>query len=232
MRQEGARRLRGDLRGLARAELLAMHAAAEQATACLAAMAGRGVNPVTQAIGGAAVVREWAHFPPGDVIDPATRSRYYYHAHCASERAPGEHGHFHTFARADGGQGAFAHLAGISTDASGGLLRLFTTNRWVTDERWLDAGAVCRLLGDFDTGSAAPACELHRWVPAVLRMFRPQIAHLLQARDAAVSALRAADPGQDALENRALAVTSEMPVDFLAQIRAIENALADSETPA
>ncbi len=50
-------------------------------------------------LSGADVVEEWAHFPPGDVIDAFTQSQYYYHAHAAEERVAGEHGHFHTFVR-------------------------------------------------------------------------------------------------------------------------------------
>ena len=120
----------------------------------------KGKNPVTEALDGAGAVEEWAHFPAGDVIDPATHSQFYYHAHAAEERAGGEHGHFHTFVRpkllfpdlapvalADNAACVpetawVAHLAGISTDASGNLIRLFTTNRWVTDEVWYDADAV------------------------------------------------------------------------------------------
>jgi len=226
--QQGAQHLRG----LPRPELLAMYAAAAEATACLAAMAGRGTNPATEAISGAAVVEEWAHFPHSDVVDPATHSRYYYHAHSADERVPGEHGHFHTFVRtmdSAGSADAIAHLVGISTDASGGLMRLFTVNRWVTDETWSDADVVCSLLDRFDLTSIESSHDLNRWVQAIMRMFRPQIEHLIQTRDTTVAAFRDAHPDEDVLENRALRVTSEMPVDFLAQIRAIELALASGD---
>jgi hypothetical protein len=220
------------LRGLPRSELLAMYAAAAEATACLTTMAERGTNPATEAIDGAAVVEEWAHFPHSDVVDPATQSRYYYHSHSADERVPGEHGHFHTFVRtADsaGSADAIAHLVGISTDASGGLMRLFTVNRWVTDETWFDADAVCSLLARFDLNSTESSQDLNRWVQAIMRMFRPQIEHLIRARDASVAAFRDTHPGEDVLENRALRVTSDMSVDFLEQIRAIEFALTGDE---
>jgi len=223
------------LRGLPRSKLLAMYAAAGEATACLAAMAERGINPTTEAINGASAVEEWAHFPPSDTVDPATYSRVYYHAHSADERVPGEHGHFHTFvhtADADGkidARSPFAHLIGISTDASGSLIRLFTVNRWVTDETWFDAEAVCSLLDRFDLTSTESSNDLNRWVQAIMRMFRPQIEYLIRSRDPTVAAFRDAHPDEDVFENRALRVTSEMPVDFLAQIRAIELALAGDE---
>ena len=223
------------LRGLPRSELLAMYAAAAEATASLAAMAERGTNPTTEAINGAAAVEEWAHFPSSDTVDPATHSRCYYHAHSADERVPNEHGHFHTFVHTAGADGKidahspFAHLIGISTDASGGLFRLFTVNRWVTDETWFDGDVVCSLLDRFDLSNNDSSRDLNRWVQAIVRMFRPQIEELIRTRDDCVAAYRSAYPGEDVLENRALRVTSDMSVDFLEQIRAIELALADDK---
>jgi Domain of unknown function (DUF6969) len=215
------------LRNLRHSELRGLHDAAAEAIECAARLADAGKNPVTEVLGGARIVEEWAHFPAGDVVDPATQSQFYYHAHVAAERVAGEHGHFHTFGRADGAQAdALTHLIGISTDASGRLIRLFTTNRWVTGEVWHDADSVIRLLERFDITVAAPSRELNRWVSAVVRLFRPQIVDLVRARDATIVRWRAAHPGRDVFEDRELQVTSEMPVDFLAQVRAVEAALA------
>jgi Domain of unknown function (DUF6969) len=225
------------LRRLPRERLLAMYEAAAEATECAAALAQRGANPVTEALAGATVFEEWMHFPPGDVIDPQTHSQFYYHAHAAEDRIDNEHGHFHTFVRprqldpalrpaplpdASDDKNACTHLIGISTDASGHIIRLFTTNRWVTGESWYDADAVISLLDRFDITIEMPSHDLNRWVSAIVRMFRPQIEELLRARDVAV----ASQPSDNVFEDRALQVTSEIPVDFLAQIRAIEAALA------
>jgi len=230
-----ATELEQNLRRLPREDLLAMYDAAAEATDAAAALAQKGTNPVTEALAGATAVEEWMHFPQGDVVDPRTHSQFYYHAHAAEERAAGEHGHFHTFVRprridpaltpaadAAAGDNACTHLIGISTDASGRLIRLFTTNRWVTGEVWLDAETVIALLDRFDMTVDAPSPDLNRWVGAIVRMFRPQIEDLIRARDEAV----AAHGGDDVFEDRALQITSEVPVDFLAQIRAIESALA------
>lgn len=232
------------LRGLPRDELLAMYDAAAEVTECLAALADQGKNPVTEVLDGADVVEEWAHFPPGDVIDPVTQSQFYYHAHAAEERVDNEHGHFHTFVRpqrlcperlpvalpdgATSQQDAFwiTHLVGISSDASGRLLRLFTTNRWVTDEVWYGADDAIRMLARFDMTVERPSAALNRWVSAVVRMYRPQIEDLLRARDAAVARHLAGHPERAVFEDRALQVTSETPIDFLAEVRAIEAALA------
>ena len=216
------------LRGLSRAELDDLYAAAVEAVTSARVLADQGTNPVTAILQGASRVEEWAHFPAGDVVDPRTHSRFYYHAHAADERTAGEHGHFHTFVQAaaadDDKAPQITHLVGISTDASGRVIRLFTTNRWVTGETWHDADTVIGMLAKFDMTCAAPSPTLNRWVSAVIRMFRPQIADLLRARDERIAAFRVAHPDNDVLEDRALQVTSELPVDFLAQIRAIERA--------
>jgi hypothetical protein len=233
-------RLIARLQQLPRGELLALYDAAAEATECAAAMAQNGTNPVTEVLAGAKRVEEWAHFPPGDVIDAGTHSLFYYHSHAAEERVAGEHGHFHTFVRAKeidaavtpaprqdaGDGGAAAHLVGISTEASGRLMRLFTTNRWVTGETWHDAEAVIGMLDHFDITTPAPSRELNRWVSATVRMFRPQIVDLVRARDAAVAAFARTHPQSDVYENRDLMVTSEATVDFLGQIHAIETTLA------
>jgi hypothetical protein len=231
------------LRQLPRDELLAMYDAAAEAIECATALARNGTNPVTEALAGAEIVEEWMHFPPGDVIDPDTQSQYYYHAHAAEERVTGEHGHFHTFVRpkklapelapapVPPGENLedevkwITHLVGISTDASGHVIRLFTTNRWVTGEVWYDADAVNDLLDRFDITIDKPSHDLNRWVSAIIRMFRPQIVDLVRARDARIAEFKAAHPGRDVFEDRDLQVTSEIGVDFLAQIRAIEQAI-------
>lgn len=236
-------RLIEQLRRLPREELLAMYYAAADATECGAALAHNGTNPVTAVLDGAEVVEEWIHFPPGDLIDAGTHSEYYYHCHAPQERAPGEHGHFHTFVRPKrlapelisfpmpaGDNPAdeaawIVHLVGITTGASGQVIRLFTTNRWVTGEVWYEADAVIALLDHFEIAVENPSHDLNRWITAIIRMFRPQIADLIHARDAKVAEFKAAYPESNVFEDHRLRVTSEMPVDFLNQIRAIEAAL-------
>jgi len=228
------------LRPMPRAELLGLYDAALEAIESVAALADAGKNPVTEVLGGTDVVEEWAHFPPGDVVDPTTHSQFYYHAHAAEERVAGEHGHFHTFVRpralfpelqppstAETSQDGepFTHLIGISTDASGQLIRLFTTNRWVTGEQWHSADDVIGMLDRFDIAIEQPAPGLNRWVSAVVRLFRPQIVDLIRARDEAIAHWRATHPDRDVFEDRELQVTSEIPIDLLAQVRAIEAAV-------
>ena len=106
---------------------------------------------------------EWDHYPKGDVYDRKSHAQYFYHAHAIGGRDP-EHGHFHTFLRAKGlprgmkpvnrpdrsawptGTDALSHIVGISMDAKGMPIRLFTTNRWVTGEAWRRFSTVAGII--------------------------------------------------------------------------------------
>src|SRR5690606_15221890 len=98
----------------------------------------------------------WAHYPEGDVYDPATGAQWYYHAHGPGEES-GEHGHFHCFMRPAGPDGPAHHLAAVGVDAYGKPLRLFTVNQWVVGDDWLDAGATIPLIGKFDLHMPRPS---------------------------------------------------------------------------
>jgi Domain of unknown function (DUF6969) len=45
---------------------------------------------------------EWQHYPAGEVYDPQSHAQFFYHTHSAAQRSAREHGHFHTFLRAEG----------------------------------------------------------------------------------------------------------------------------------
>jgi hypothetical protein len=45
---------------------------------------------------------DWQHYPLGEVYDPQSHSQYFYHTHAMAQRPAREHGHFHTFLRAEG----------------------------------------------------------------------------------------------------------------------------------
>jgi hypothetical protein len=55
----------------------------------------------TIAAGGEAFA-DWRHHPAGDVYDSQSHAQYFYHAHPIRQRPAAEHGHFHTFLRAEG----------------------------------------------------------------------------------------------------------------------------------
>ena len=124
---------------------------------------------------------------------------------------------------------AVCHLVGIGVDKRGRAVRLFTTNRWVTDETWQEAEAVTAMLDGFTIGHAQPSWPVNRWISSVLRLFRPQIAALLTERDRTVNHWAGSHPDTDTLEDRALEVTSEVAVSVETQLSAVERALAGTD---
>ena len=228
-----------DLTRLPRTDLLAMRAAGAEVRECTRVLRKVNLNVVGEVLKGQGQFLRLNHYPKGDVYDRETHAQYYYHAHRA-----GEHGHFHLFLRASGmppgcapvpeaagrdwpaGDQALSHLVAISMDRFGVPTGLFTTNRWVTAETWYPAGDVLRMLPRFAVDHAWPSWPTNRWLTAMVRLFRPQIAALVQARDAALAARRASHPDRDVFEDRDVEVLSETPIAVDAQIAAVERALA------
>lgn len=227
-----------DLTVLPRAELQAMQAAGAEVRECVRVLRKAKLNVVGEVLKGQGQFVKLTHYPKGDVFDRDTHSQYYYHAHRG-----GEHGHFHLFLRAGGmpegctpipeaasrnwpaGDKALSHLVAISMDKFGTPTGLFTTNRWVTADTWYPAADVIRMLPHFAIDHAAPSWPTNRWLTAMVVLFRPQIAALVQARDAALEARRAAHPDRDVFEDRDFEVLSETAIDVDAQIKAVERAL-------
>lgn len=190
------------------------NAAREQALAekafCEAVLAKGGLTVLSETLRGAETVDAWEHYPAGDVFDPASNAQWFYHCHPAEEGST-EHGHFHCFLRPQGAQGPIHHLAAIGVDERGQLTRIFTVNQWVVDDDWLEAEGTIELLGRFDIQMPRPSYLVNRWLTAILVAYEAEIAELIRERD---RILAAHEPGQGepAREDRALEVTSELPV--------------------
>jgi len=219
-------------------ELLAMRAAGQEIAECYRVLAKGGLNIVGEVLRGQGEFVELNHYPDDDVFDRDTQSQYYYHAHRGLD---GEHGHFHTFLRPPGmpagmlpiehkyaaepwpdGREALSHLIGISMDAYGFPMGLFTTNRWVTDEAWYAASDVTQLLARFRIDHAAPSWPVNRWISALFVLFMPQMQVLLTQRDVTVAAWAAQHPGADVFEDRALDITSQLTISVQDQIDRVE----------
>src|SRR6185437_13111396 len=89
-----------------------------------------------------------------------------------------------------GASDEIAHLAALSLDGTGAPIRLFTTNRWVTGETWYRGTDVLCMIDRFGTAGEgserAPSPLLNWWLGAVLRLFRDDLAELLEERDEAI----------------------------------------------
>lgn len=182
----------------------------------LQAMAAAGHTPVSALID-EAVPSALRQYPQAAPVT-GRGFLYYYHCHDARETPPGEHGHFHVFAR--NADGSHTHLVGIAVDASGWPLRLFTTNRWVTDETMAPAGRVLTLAGQV-------ACRRHRdalsrWLLAQMDLFHPQLEAVLRRRDARLRALRRGRQRGRLLEDRRIRVLSQCRISLPAQVAALD----------
>lgn len=228
--------------------LKTMQCAGEDVVECHRVLAVTGDNIVGELIRDVETFFEWDHYPDGDVYDPVTLSQFYYHAHPQETRKP-EHGHFHTFLRPDGmpkgvrpamvdgfkmpenPDDALSHLVGISMDKYGVPIRLFTTNRWVTGEVWYDADSVRRMLDSFLIDHTRPSWAVNRWISGMIRLFRPQIAALVDARDVAILAWKKKYPDRNVFDDEELEITSQVEIDIDAQIAAVNAALTERGEP-
>lgn len=195
---------------------------------CQRALQRGGLNLVGEVLRDQGPFVELEHYPANDVVDADSASQYYYHAH---RDGAVEHGHFHTFVRARSGlreikaasmadrsepwptgDEAISHLIAISMDDWGRPLGLFTTNRWVTDETWCAADVVAGWLHEFTIDHANPSWPTNRWLGAVIRLYAPFIAGMLQHRDARIAHWQAEHPGLDVLEDRRLEILGYLPI--------------------
>lgn len=225
---------------LSRVQLERMADAGAKIIECYRVLQKGGLNVVGEVLKGQGEFYELEHYPKDDVFDGETHSQYYYHAHRTETN---EHGHFHTFLRQPGmpagllpipysglepwpkDKDALSHLVGISMDAYGFPVGLFTTNRWVTAEAWYKAEDVIAMLDYFTIDHAYPSWPVNQWISAILILFRPQIEVLLRQRDQVISQWIDMHQGSDVFEDRRLELTSYLPINVEQQIKKILVAL-------
>ncbi|WP_417680150.1 DUF6969 family protein [Roseibium sp.] len=236
-----------DLPGLPEAQLEAMHDAAATVLDCERELAQAGSSVVMEVLRDQGDFLIWERYPKGDLFDLENHSHYFYHAHMADEMADGENGHFHLFVRPaaiapdmepwslpgavvpEDPTARFAHIGAVSVDNQGRLIRIFTTNRWVTNETLYRAEDVISLLDHFAIELDHPSKAVNRWLTSLVTLYRPQMEALLKVRDTTLEAFAQDYPGSEFLEDRALQNTSEVFVDTVKQIEAIEAALGVDE---
>jgi hypothetical protein len=116
-----------------------------------------------------------------------------------------------------------SHLIAIAVDVRGEPVRLFTTNRWVTGETWYRAEDVAQMLDRFVIAEREPSAVLNRWIGAMIHLFRPQIAALLQARDETVMAWRRRRRTH-VFEDPRLEITSSLDIQLDTQLALVDSA--------
>ncbi|MGY4309268.1 hypothetical protein ACVIJ6_006511 [Bradyrhizobium sp. USDA 4369] len=215
-----------------RDQLRRMATAANEVVACISELHAAGSNLVLDVLRHGDDFTEWEHYPADDACDPVTHARYYLHAHSPDDRERADYAHFHAFMDVAGlpdhlrrkipEAGGPIHLIAISMTPDGMPERLFTTNRWVTDESWYPAADVIAMLDRFIMTRDQPSRPLNRWLNAMIVLFRPQIEDLLRERDRIIANWRPLDPSVSVLEDRRLEVTSAMAISLMQQIAWLE----------
>lgn len=138
------------------------------------------------------------HYPKGDRIDLKNGGQYFYHCHRENYDST-EHGHFHCFLRQTAipksirptpdiqynVKNSMTHLIAISMNQLGAPIRLFTVNRWVTDETWYDAMHAPKFTKRFklELSNNSPWRVIDQWIEGMIHLFSPQIHWLHQKRD-------------------------------------------------
>lgn len=186
-------------------------------------------NVVAQVFPADLNLKQWAHYPDGDVKDFKNHTQYYYHSHPSKDddRIP-EHGHFHIFLRyprfskeetplfcspkyqeSNGTKDALVHLCAIAMDEYGKPKALFTVNHWVVMGVWYGAERIIRELDSFKVDIAdSPYALANEWLTHMITLFKPYIADLLVLRDEVIAEFAKNNPDQEVYCNKSLEVTS------------------------
>jgi len=198
-----------------------MAAATSTVAAQLQDWASEQISAITVATGGSRTLVQWEHYPTDDVCEPNCGLRYYYHCH-ESPRATGEHGHFHVFVdyavptRSD--ETRYSHLVGISVDAYGLPISLFTVNRWVTGGCWLPARELLQRAEQLLSAVAPSASkhsyrELTAFIVGLTKLFAPEICALLAARDTKTAGWNEAN-----FEDRRREILTKCPISMVERL--------------
>ena len=234
------------LAGVSHSRLELMALAGAELTTAERAFARQNTSVVARLLRDEDTFFEWDHFPAGEIYDSVSGAQYFYHAHgeapkrvgedqqfhnlmpaahSGARRPASEHGHFHTFIRLPGSD-VTCHIVAVAMDFHGRPNRLFTVNRWVTQDDWRAAPQMIALLDRFVIDLPRPSRWVNRWLAALLRLFRPDIEALLRERDAALAEWGRKHPGEDPQKARELEIPSQREISLVHQIDQVARALA------
>jgi hypothetical protein len=228
--------------GIEPVRLSMMKAAAKRVREIQSELENQGSNVIAEILRDGPEFYEWEHYPPGDVYDLASHSQYYYHAHAPTNQSDvraDEHGHFHTFMRPLGfpdninvpsdidglpaacPSGSLTHLIAVSFNFAGEPIRLFTTNRWVTDETWYPAVDVKQILSQFQVTGTGQHRHTSAWLTTLLRMYGPLIEQLIDTRDHAIRTHAPDMPEHKVWSDQSLEITSFADISLAKDIDAL-----------
>lgn len=217
-----------------------MQRAADDLFTALHDLQAKGAHPVADVVSAAdGRFTTFTYYPANGVGGAEDQYAWYYHAHDPGPDRPWEeHGHFHCFAFVDGEQQAWAapktpradnrnatHLVAVCVSASGAPWRLFTLNRWASDDCLYPSEATIPLLDMFEIAHDARFEGTSRWLSALLKVLQPQVDWLLRERDRVLRAAQLRDPTGFS-EDAAIEIPSMLDFDLDEHLGALERALA------
>lgn len=224
-----------------------MRAAERDLFDVLAGFARDGSHPVRDVVSAAdGAYTTFTRYPEDGVGGGVDNSAWYYHAHDPADTRPWEeNGHFHCFGFADrvdvsatplalppnvdpASRGAI-HLVALCVRSDGVPDRLFTINRWASDEWLYPAADVIPLLDEFQITNDARFSSASRWLSAMLRLLQPQIAWLLHERDRVLRAHRERI-GDTFSEDPGVELTSILEFDLDEHLAALDRAEATTSS--
>jgi hypothetical protein len=94
--------MRGQGLRVTQREIEQMGSAAAIVRDCRRELSTRKAGLLSEVTAGSPVTCVWRHYPDGEVYDSRSHAQYFFHAHPENQRRGAEHGHFHTFMRAEG----------------------------------------------------------------------------------------------------------------------------------
>ena len=174
---------------------------------------------------------QMTHYPQGDRIDRDTGAQYFYHCHRENFETE-EHGHFHCYLRyphiskrikplplADWDKNManpMTHLIAIGMNRYGQPIRLFSVNRWITDEICYEAKHTARFVKQFKMTKTDSYYwqNLDRWVEGMIHLFAPHIQWVNSARDMVLSNFQKLNPDCNVYEEQRFDVLSEMHINL------------------
>ena len=186
---------------------------------CVQRMGEQASNAVLEVLGDSREMVQERRYPRSPLLFAEGRWRAYYHSHALAAAATREHGHFHIFVAdpADDGQVAWIHLAALAMDLEGQPLRWFATNRWVTSGPW---GQRDTLMAEIDRLQASAGdALLVQWLVAMIRLYRDDIAVLLDARDDSRGEAMHNARMEQVLADRSLYELADTPIDLLQRLQ-------------
>lgn len=180
------------------------------------------------------------HYPKGDRIDHSTGAQYFYHCD-REDQDQEEHGHFHCFIRYDHIpkhikpkplsdwnkyiENPMTHLVAIAMNRFGQPTRLFSVNRWVTEEVWYDTHHTPNFIRRFKMTKEDSAYwqVLDQWIEGMIRLFSPQIEWLNHQRDRFMNEHLTTNPDINPYEDTSIEVISDINISLPQQIEWIMN---------